>query len=172
MKIPGIKRTGSRYVKNVTLKKDQEIKNTLKNEPMKKNEIELNGVIYIRKDSVKKGEYTDIKTFEDACRAVGTSEDEFNKQFSNLPDKDTIAYEKLKIVSRAINQDWAPNWDDTDQEKWYPYFRLSSGFGFSVATYGYDLTCSTVGSRLCFENEAKAKYAGTQFEKLYEVFLK
>jgi hypothetical protein len=135
------------------------------------NEIEVDGVIYIRKNSVKKGDWKDIKSFSDACHAVGTTEDEFNEQFSNL-EPDTVAYEKLKTAAKAINQGWTPDWDDTDQEKYYPYFNLSSGFGFSDTRYSYGNTYTDVGSRLCFESEAKAKYAGNQFLQIYEKFLK
>jgi len=136
-----------------------------------KNEIEVDGVIYIRKDSVKKGDYTDIKSFNDACQAIGTNELEFNELFANLPE-DTIAYEKLKIISKAINQGWTPDWDNNNQKKWYPYFNLSSGFGFSGTHYSYGNSDTYVGSRLCFESSEKAKYAGNEFVQIYEKFLK
>jgi hypothetical protein len=113
--------------------------------------------------------FTDIKTFDDACVACGTSEKEFYLKFSDmLLDADTFAYEQLKIVVRAINQGWYPNWNDGNQRKWYPYFNLSSGFGFSDSLYGCEYANTSSGSRFCFETEDKASYAGQQFLAIYK----
>jgi hypothetical protein len=48
---------------------------------------------------------------------------------------------------------------------------LSSGFGFSGTYFNYDVTGTTVGSRLCFESEEKAVHAGKTFIKLFEEFI-
>ena len=121
----------------------------------------------------KPKDYTDIKTFDDACQACGLSEKEFNDRFNSLGlDNDTVNYEKSKIIVKAINQGWTPDWNDSDQRKWYPWFEVvSSGFGFSFTTYYCTLTITTVGSRLCFETSDKCKYAATQFIEIYKQFL-
>jgi hypothetical protein len=119
--------------------------------------------------SPKKGDYTDIKTFEDACEDQGVTPEQVISA-NDTPDE--TAYKKLKVVSRAINGDWKPDWDNSNQKKWYPWFNLSSGLGFSDAVYDFDRTAASVGSRLCFESEGKAKYAGNQFLDLYKLFLK
>jgi hypothetical protein len=67
--------------------------------------------------------------------------------------------------------DFIVDWANTNQKKWYPYFFASSGFGFSDTRYDYDYSCSGVGSRLCFESQEKAKYAGITFTDLYEIYL-
>jgi hypothetical protein len=117
--------------------------------------------------------YEDLKTFDDCCRQLGTAERDFDIKWNKLEvEADTIAYEKLKIVVRAINPEgWCPNWDD-DNQKWWPYFNLSSGFGFWASTYFCDRTHSPVGSRLCFSSRERADYAGTQFVDIYKQFLK
>lgn len=114
--------------------------------------------------------FKDIKTFADACEALGLPIDE---TVHILPDDsiDEQAYKKLKIINRAINQDWTPDWNNSNQYKWWPYFNLSSGFGFSDTFYYYDLTGTRVGSRLCFESKEKAEYAGKQFLSIYKEFL-
>lgn len=120
----------------------------------------------------RKRSYEEIKTFADACEECGTTEDEFNERFSNLGlDADTINYEKLKIVVRVINGGWAPDWSNTNQRKWWPWFNLSSGFGFYGSRFGYAGTNAGVGSRLCFESEEKSTYTAKQFIKLYEELL-
>lgn len=126
-------------------------------------------LVYVR----EKGAITDrIKTFDDACRELDITEKEFNEKFKKLElDKDTIAYEKLKIIIKALNEGWSPNWLDTSEKKWYPYFNLSSGFVFSVTICGYSYATSTVGSRLCLKSQELAQYAGTQFLEIYKDFL-
>jgi hypothetical protein len=117
-----------------------------------------------------KRKFNEIKTFDDACDELGfTQENLLN--IGNHDQPDEVAYKKLKIVVKAINQGWIPDWNDTDQRKWYPYFNLSSGFGFSRTFYDYAITSTDVGSRLCFETDEKAEYAGQQFLNLYKEFL-
>ena len=124
------------------------------------------------KKCFEKRKFDEIKTFDDACRECSMTELDFNENFGNKGlSIDTIAYEKLKIIIRAINQNWQPNWNDENQKKWWPYFNLSSGFGFSGSVYDYDFTGASVGSRLCFESKEKADYAANQFLKIYEDFL-
>jgi hypothetical protein len=121
----------------------------------------------------KKIRYDDIKTFDDACRAMGTTEQEFNDRFEKLGlSNDTLFYEKLKIVVKAINDGWTPDWSNINQYKYYPYFEvLGSGVGFSDSGYYYAGTLTSVGSRLCFESLEKAKYAGIQFIEIYKNYL-
>lgn len=124
------------------------------------------------KECFEKIPYNRIKTFADACKACDTTEEEFERSYGNLGlDDDIINYLKLKIITKAINQDWTADWNNTNQRKWYPYFNLSSGFGFSCSGYNCGYTGTTVGSRLCFESEEKANYAGKQFLELYKQFL-
>jgi hypothetical protein len=124
-------------------------------------------------DYFKKTNWKDFKTFADLCRACGTTEDSFN--FTNnkdLMDPSSYAFERLKICTRAYNQDWSFDAYNTNQYKWYPYFKVSSsGFGFSNTYYGYARTVTAVGSRLCFESDEKATHAGKNFIKLFEEFI-
>jgi hypothetical protein len=116
----------------------------------------------------KKKDFRSIKTFDDACESLDINP---NIRFLIEAQNDEIAYKKLKIIIKAINQGWQPNWNDTNQCKWYPYFNLSSGFGFSDSDCYYDDARTDVGSRLCFETEEKANYAGKQFLSIYKDFL-
>ena len=112
-----------------------------------------------------------IKTFGDACVACGTTEKEFNNKFANLGlPKDTIAYEKIKVIVKALNGEWVPNWKDSNEYKYYPYFRMSP-FGFGAVGCDRWGTVSLAGSRLCFKNRELAEYAGKQFEDIYKNFI-
>lgn len=113
-------------------------------------------------------DFEEIKTFEDACTKIGVDPLSVSNE-NDTPDE--AAYKKLKLVVKAINLGWTPDWNNTDQCKWWPYFRLSSGFGFSGSLYVYDSTRTRVGSRLCFQSEEKCAYTANQFLDLYEEFL-
>lgn len=121
------------------------------------------------KDAFRKIDFRDIKTFPDACKALDINP---NAVWNNNDTSDEAAYKKLKVIIQAINQGWIPDWSNTNQKKWFPWFNLSSGFGFGASSYYYDSSYTAVGSRLCFESEEKASYAGKQFTTIYEEFLK
>ncbi len=115
----------------------------------------------------QKRKFSDIKTFEDACEELGIS----TEQFYGTETPDEQAYKKLKIIVKAINQGWTPDWSNANQHKWWPWFNLSSGFGFSDSFCSYGNTITYVGSRLCFESEEKSNYAAKQFIEIYKEFL-
>lgn len=116
----------------------------------------------------EKKKFNEINTFLDACAELDILQtDVFNEKDTT----DEIAYKKLKIIAKAINQGWIPDWNNTDQKKWYPWFRMSSGFGFDFTYYDYAGANTGVGSRLCFETKEKAEYAGKQFEEIYKQLL-
>lgn len=72
-----------------------------------------------------------IKTFEDACRELGSDHPMvLAYQNTNLRDpevavenRDIIAYLKLRIVCAALNEGWEPRFTE-DEERWYPWFCL------------------------------------------------
>lgn len=109
-----------------------------------------------------------IKTYEDACREL---------DIPLMPERckgmteDETAYYSLKVITKALNEGWEPDWNSSES-KWYPWFRVNSaGLSYSDTTYAVSITHANIGSRLCFKTEALAKYAGTQFIKLYEKYL-
>ena len=115
-----------------------------------------------------KGEITDrIKTFEDACRELDECPIEL---LANYPS-DVIDYKMACIICKALNEGWTPDWENTNQYKWFPWFNMKGGFGFSFSPCTYPGTCASVGSRLCFKTEALANYAGKQFESIYKNLL-
>lgn len=118
-------------------------------------------------------EFPDIKTFDDACQALGTTEEKFNEKWNalGLPN-DTLFYEKLKLVTKALNGGWVPDWSDSNQPKWFNYFEVhSSGAGFSSPGTYDNCRITHVGSRLCFESQKKAEHARKYFENFYSQFL-
>jgi hypothetical protein len=118
--------------------------------------------------------YTEIKTFEDACKVLSLDATKVIPDFSLFPVEEQEpmkAHAKLIIIAKAINGDWTPNWTDGSW-KYYPWFEMGSpsGGGFSCDDCDFWSTSSVVGSRLCFENREKAVYAGKTFEQLYKTY--
>ncbi len=116
-----------------------------------------------------------IKTFEDACKALNLNPEESLPEVSKVSEKHRkaiIAHCKLVIIAEALNEGWKPDWSDNER-KYYPWFDMeesvkqSTGSGLSYYVYADDCSGSTVGSRLCFKTWELAKYAGTQFKVEY-----
>lgn len=107
-----------------------------------------------------------VKSFEDACDVLGIDpEDVFD---DCIDASDEIAFKKLKVIVKALNEGWIPNWNNSDQRKWYPWFYMDDpGFRFFDSLCG--LLFTVVGSRLCFASEEISNYAGNQFIDLYKL---
>jgi len=117
-----------------------------------------------------------IKTFEDACEALGIKpEDVLHSAHSSYLTRDIEAinaFTKLTIIARALNESWEPDWTNDNQYKYYPWFNMESGSGLSFDVYVCWRSYSTVGSRLCFKSRELAEYAGKQFISIYtEMFI-
>ena len=65
-------------------------------------------------NELKEVHYTDIKTFKDACKALGLSEDNVNYDIERIEEaecglgKHLIAIYKLDIIRKALNGGWEP----------------------------------------------------------------
>ena len=114
-----------------------------------------------------------IKTFDDVIRELGDDPEEFKNAISIMEEPDEIAYVKLKLIAKALNEGWTPDWSNGEWDKWYPWFKMddsSSAGRFSFGASGYLSSTSDVGSRLCFKSKDLATYAGTQFLDIYKDF--
>ena len=122
--------------------------------------------------------YTDIKTFEDACKVKGYDPNGLIPNFTNYPKyhvKAMIAHAKLVIIVDAANQaennntPWKPDWSNSSEYKYHTYFYYGSS-GFSADACDYWYTVTGVGSRLIFRNREVAIYITTQFLDLYKEY--
>ena len=88
--------------------------------------------------------------------------------------KELTASDKLIIIANILQGDWKPDWSNSNQYKYYPWFRYDktkSGFGFSITYYDLVFSFASVGSRLCFPDSDTAEYFGKQFLALHNDFL-
>lgn len=141
-------------------------------------------------------DYKSIKTYEDACEALG---EEPVGDLGDHVDKHIIALIKLETISRALwGKDWQPKPDpDGSKYFYYPWFALYTqsemdsmseedrgallgafaghgayaGFGCLHATYRSSRSVALLGFRLCQETEEKVKYFGVQFKEIWADYL-
>jgi len=120
------------------------------------------------------GKITDrIKTYEDACAELGINPIDVEVMKSAGFTDDEITYRKIKTITEALNEGWKPNWNNSNQKKWIPYFNTvsPSGFAFSGTRYACTAPHAGYASRLCFHSEELAAYAGKHFTELYKNFI-
>lgn len=111
-----------------------------------------------------------IASYEDACRVLNIqpiNEEVFNI-FPKEDQRSMLAYHKLTVITRALNNGWKPNWDDQNEWKYYPLFRyVNAGLSCALTTDAASYANASIGSRLCFPTSALAKYAAEHFADLY-----
>lgn len=111
-----------------------------------------------------------ITSYEDACKVLNIqpiNEEVFNA-FPKEDQRSMLAYHKLTVITRALNNGWKPNWDDQNEWKYYPLFRyVNAGLSCAYTAYAAADSTADVGSRLCFPTSALAKYAAEHFADLY-----
>ena len=129
-----------------------------------------------------------IKTYEDACKVLEI-DPENQPDVSDCENEDVksiLAYHKLIIICRALNEGWKPDWTNTSEYKYYPWFQFKqgvlfgghaysgafAGFVCSYTSYAASLAYASFGSRLCFKTSELAKYAGVQFGEIWNDYLK
>ena len=114
-------------------------------------------------------DYKTIKTYEDAVKARKVDDDDIIYP-TDRPH--IVAYKKICHIIKVINNGWVPNWSDSNQHKYFPWFEVSpSGSGFSDSDCGYLCTTSGVGSRFLTDTSEKASYLASQLQYLYIQYL-
>ena len=149
--------------------------------------------------------YEAIRTFEDACKDLNRRAEagdevsalllsDYESNADNIKTPETLAYMKLSIVARAINEGWEPKFTK-DEYRYYPYFYLYTqeeidamseddranvlfvggyaddgapcGVSCASSNNGFSVSSTYLGARLAFYDSRRAKYAGRQFIELY-----
>lgn len=106
-----------------------------------------------------------VKTYEDACRITGDYPD-LHQGLSRAE----IAYRKLCVIIKALNGDWKPCFGDSNQYKYFPYFKLEDGCQVFYCVSRW-IACANVPAPSLFKSRELAEYAGTQFIDLYRDWL-
>lgn len=91
--------------------------------------------------------------------------------------KALIALNELFTIAQAWNKadDFVPDFSNSMQDKWFPWFVYDKGAAGFVFAYTYgapSYSYALIGSRLCFKTRNRAIQFGKQFVGLYnQVFL-
>lgn len=116
------------------------------------------------------------KTFEEACSLRGYDAATILPDVSAYPEKhqrSITAFAKLIIITEAINNGREPEWNNDEEEKWYPLWDMEmdqknpSGFRLYDARYGYAVAYTAGGSRLYYRTKEDCEYSATQFIDLW-----
>lgn len=165
--------------------------------PEGKTAVWRNGVLTLI-DEPEKEVRERIKTFEDACREIGIDAEAWNRDKISLGlEPDVLAFLKLRIIVKALNEGWEPRFTE-DECRYYPWFilytgeeynkldeeeksrvvyRSSSGAyalgGVSFASAYSDSSDSSadIGVRLAFKTSELAAYCGRQFLDIWADFV-
>lgn len=143
-----------------------------------------------------------IKSFQDAIKELGSEhplvvEFEMFQGCDCAPQsEDLLAYLKLRIITKALNEGWEPKFVKGER-RWYGWYNLITkeqydklsdedkrrvvyrssydaysygGVSYAGASYDSLHPDATIGSRLAFKSEKLAAYAGRQFAEIYADF--
>lgn len=165
--------------------------------PEGKTAVWRNGVLTLI-DEPEKEVRERIKTFEDACREIGIDAEAWNRDKISLGlEPDVLAFLKLRIIVKALNEGWEPRFTE-DECRYYPWFVLYTGEeynrldeeeksrvvyrshygafalgGVSCASAYSDSsdTNASIGVRLAFKTSELAAYCGRQFLDIWANFV-
>ena len=165
--------------------------------PEGKTAVWRNGVLTLI-DEPEKEVRERIKTFEDACREIGIDAEAWNRDKISLGlEPDVLAFLKLRIIVKALNEGWEPRFTE-DECRYYPWFILYTGeeynkldeeeksrvvsrsnysayalggVSFAYAVSGSSYTYASIGVRLAFKTSELAAYCGRQFLDIWADFV-
>lgn len=165
--------------------------------PEGKTAVWRNGILTLI-DEPEKDVRKRIKTFEDACHEIGIDAEAWNRDKISLGlEPDVLAFLKLRIIVKALNEGWEPRFTE-DECRYYPWFILYTGeeynkldeeeksrvvyrsyyyaSGLGGVSYGYagsdsSSASASFGVRLAFKTSELAAYCGRQFLDIWADFV-
>lgn len=84
-----------------------------------------------------------VKTFDDALKIYINKVGPISSTHKSLleysgTDKEMLAaqaFAQMSIIRTVLNEGWTPDWTNSGQYKYYPWFDMSSGSGLSCDDY-------------------------------------
>lgn len=93
-------------------------------------------------------------------------EEDFNEKWRGFEPYEIAQAKEVLIVS-YYNKNQLPDWKNSSQYKYYPYFVMDSE-GFRCHYYDAHFTYSSVPTRLCFLNKADMIEATKKFLEVFK----
>ena len=113
-----------------------------------------------------------IKTWEDVCEELDI--DDSVLPYKNPKGKQQIstnAFVKIQYIAQVLNEGWGPDWKNSNEYKYYPWFECSNSVGFRLYFAGGCVCDGVLGFGFYYKTSELAKYAGTQFLDTYKQYL-
>jgi hypothetical protein len=107
-----------------------------------------------------------VNSLKDVFEIMGVDAFSF---YSKNDTADERAYKEMKLVTKCLNEGWVPNWDNSNELKWYLWFWMDNP-GFRLLDVYYSYTNSHVCSRLVFKAENLARHAFKIIPDSYRIF--
>lgn len=114
-----------------------------------------------------------IKTWEDVLEVLDLDEGDILPYLKpkTKEQKAINAFAKIQKISEVLNEGWIPDYNNTNQYKFYPYFEKKS-LGWSVGSFPVGgVCCSGMGFGSLYKSSELALYAGNQFLDIYKDYL-
>ena len=165
--------------------------------PEGKTAVWRNGILTLI-DEPEKDVRKRIKTFEDACHEIGIDAEAWNRDKISLGlEPDVLAFLKLRIIVKALNEGWEPQFTE-DECRYYPWLILYTGEEYNkldeeeksrvvcrsyynanalggvscaVASSDSSYASAYIGVRLAFKTSELAAYCGRQFLDIWADFV-
>ena len=114
-----------------------------------------------------------VKDFNDILRISGSKLEDI-LPYKNPRNKKQISqnnFAKIQLIEEVLNQGWAPDWNNHNEYKYYPYFehKLQGGWVCCVCRVRY--YCSSIAVVAYFKSSELAIFAGKTFIKEYSNYL-
>lgn len=94
-----------------------------------------------------------------------TTEEEFDRLYKNVSEF-AKAQEIERMIVNFYNKGEQPDWNNSNQYKYYPYFYLGSNFSCNGCNFW--ISCSGISARLCFLRKEDLLEAVVVHKEQYE----
>lgn len=112
-----------------------------------------------------------IELWNKFCKENNLSVNLPHDQPSGMDEESENAFRMLKEIIKFKNKGWVPDWNKSSQYKYYPWFYMTAGSGFSLVVVHASCTYANVGARLVFESEDVAEATAIEFLPIYKKFM-
>lgn len=91
--------------------------------------------------------------------------------FMKHAEKNIHGFFKLIFLIEIFNQGWVADFSNSNQVKYYPWFRFYSGSGLSLDGVAYDLSIAYVAARLCLKSREDCEKFTKRFKPIYDEYI-
>lgn len=93
------------------------------------------------------------------------------KNPSTKQERSINAMFDIQNISKVLNGNWVPDWENTDEYKYYPYFKKQELSGWVVDGYHFGSYTAVLCFGYYFKTEKLALFAGKTFIETYIDYL-